>query len=126
MRQDKNNTADALISNCVINLSPDKPQVYREAFRALKHGGRLAVSDVVATAHLPEHIQRDLELHAGCMAGASYIPDVERMLKAAGFEKVRVSPKIDSKNFIKEWAPGSRIEDYVVSANIEAYKPETL
>ncbi len=117
------NTADVILSNCVVNLSPDKPQVYRDAFRVLKPGGRIAISDVVATAEMPEAIKQDMSAYTGCMAGASYIGDLERMLKEAGFVDVRISPKNESKTFIKEWAPGSKIEDYVLSANIEARKP---
>ena len=116
-------TVDVIISNCVINLSPDKAQVFRDAFRALKNGGRLAISDIVATAELPDEARRDLALYTGCMAGASLVSEVEAMLIAAGFEQVRVAPKDESKLFIRDWAPGRKIEDFVVSANIEAVKP---
>lgn len=118
------NAVDVVISNCVINLSPDKPQVYREIFRALKPGGRVAVSDVVATAEMPEAVKRDLALYAGCVAGASFIKDIEKMLKDAGFEDIRISPKSNSKDFIREWVPGGKVEDFVVSAGIEAKKPK--
>lgn len=118
------NTVDAIISNCVINLSPDKGQVFRDTFRVLKPGGRLAISDIVATAPLPEEARRDLALYTGCMAGASLIADLEAMLYAAGFERVSISPKDASRAFIREWAPGRKIEDFVVSANIEAVKPD--
>ena len=118
-----NDTADVIISNCVINLSPDKPRVFAESFRVLKPGGRLAVSDVVATAELPEEIRRDLALYTGCVAGASLISEIESMLSRAGFEQVRVTPKDESKSFIREWAPGKPVTDYVVSATIEAIKP---
>ncbi len=113
---------DAIISNCVINLSPDKAQVFRDAFRVLKRGGRLAISDIVATAELPLEAKRDLALYTGCMAGASLVADLESMLHAAGFEKISITPKDASREFIRDWAPGRRIEDYVVSANIEAVK----
>lgn len=115
-------TVDAIISNCVINLSPDKAQVFRDAFRVLKHGGRLAISDIVATAELPPEAKRDLALYTGCMAGASLVAELESMLHAAGFEQIGISPKDASREFIRDWAPGRRIEDYVVSANIEAIK----
>lgn len=116
-------TVDVIISNCVINLSPDKAQVFAEAYRALKPGGRLAVSDVVAFAELPETIRRDMTLYTGCMAGASTVSDVEAMLRASGFVDIRVAPKDSSKSFIRDWAPGTNVEDYVVSATIEAIKP---
>ncbi|PSR33285.1 MAG: arsenite S-adenosylmethyltransferase [Sulfobacillus benefaciens] len=115
--------ADVIISNCVINLSPDKPQVFREAFRTLKVGGRLAISDVVASAVLPEDIQRDLELLSGCIAGAALIGDIEEMLKDAGFVNIRITPKDESRDFIRNWSPGSNATDYVVSATIQAVKP---
>lgn len=115
--------ADVIISNCVINLSPDKGQVFRDAFRILKPGGRLAISDVVATVELPEDMRRDPQLIAGCMGNASLIADLERMIAEAGFEGIRIEPKDESREFIGDWAPGSSVEDYVVSATIEAVKP---
>ena len=117
------NSVDVIISNCVINLSPDKNRVFTETFRVLKPGGRLAISDVVATAVMPEAVRRDMTLYTGCMAGASLIDELENMLRAAGFADIRLKPKDESRSFIREWAPGSRIEDYVVSATIEAVKP---
>lgn len=119
------NTVDVIISNCVINLSPDKPRVFADAYRVLKPGGRLAVSDIVAFAELPEDIRRDMALHTGCMAGASLVSEVEAMLHSAGFKQVRVAPKGESKSFIRDWAPNTPITDYVVSATIEAVKPST-
>jgi arsenite methyltransferase len=113
---------DVIISNCVINLSPDKERVFTEAFRVLKPGGRLAVSDVVATAEFPDYIRDDMALYSSCVAGASSIREIESMLDRAGFENIRVEPKDESREFIRDWAPGSNIEDYVVSATIEAVK----
>lgn len=113
---------DVILSNCVINLSPEKQRVFNEAFRVLKPGGRLAISDVVQTAEMPEHIKKDMSMHTACIAGASPIPELESMLGKAGFGSIRITPKYDSKDFIQDWAPGSRIEDYVVSATIEAEK----
>lgn len=117
-----NETVDAIISNCVINLSPDKPQVYREAYRVLKPGGRIAVSDVVATAELPESVKQDLDAHSSCISGASSISDLEKILKQSGFTQIRIEPKGESKEFIKEWVPGSKLQDYIVSAIIKAVK----
>lgn len=116
-------TADVIISNCVINLSPNKAQVFRDAFRVLKSGGRLAISDVVATVELPEEMRNDAGLIAGCMGNASLIEDLEQMMRDAGFEQIRIQPKDESKEFIKDWAPGINIIDFVVSATIEAVKP---
>lgn len=118
-------TVDAIISNCVINLSPNKHRVFAESYRVLKPGGRLAISDVVAFAELPEDIRRDMALFTGCMAGASLISEVEEMLRTNGFQQIRVAPKDESKTFIRDWAPGKAITDYVVSATIEAIKPAT-
>jgi ubiquinone/menaquinone biosynthesis C-methylase UbiE len=116
-------SVDVIISNCVINLSPDKPQVFREAFRVLRSGGRLAISDVVATAELPDTVRQDLALYTGCMAGASQIGELEAMLHEAGFTGISIEPKDASREFIRDWAPGRRVEDYVVSASIEAIRP---
>jgi arsenite methyltransferase len=118
-----NECVDVIISNCVINLSPDKKQVFSEAFRVLKPGGRLAISDVVASTELPEEIRNDLALYSGCMAGASQITELQTILEKNGFEKIKIAPKDESKDFIKDWAPGRGVEDYVLSATIEAMKP---
>jgi SAM-dependent methyltransferase len=117
-------TADVILSNCVINLVPDKAQVFREAFRALKPGGRLAVSDVVNTAPLPERLAADPTLLCGCVSGAAPVAAVEGWLRAAGFEAIAVTPKPESRELIATWAPGTGIEEFVVSAAIEARKPD--
>ena len=117
------NTVDVIISNCVINLSPHKAQVFRDAFRVLKPGGRLAISDVVASCELPEEVRNDLALYSGCMAGASQIEKLEAIMNDAGFTNIRITPKDDSREFIKDWAPGKGVEEYVISAHIEAIKP---
>jgi SAM-dependent methyltransferase len=117
------NSADVIISNCVINLSPNKSRVFQEAFRILKPGGRLAISDVVATVELPEAMRNDAGLIAGCMGNASLIEDLEAMIREAGFMDVRILPKDESKEFIRDWAPDHNVADYVVSATIEGIKP---
>ena len=116
------NSADVIMSNCVINLSPDKPSVFRDAFRVLKKGGRLAVTDVVATAAMPDDVRENIELLAGCVAGAARMDELKAMLEEAGFSSIRINPKEESKEVIREWFPESRLEDYVVSATIEAVK----
>jgi len=113
---------DVIISNCVINLSPEKERVFKEAFRVLKSGGRLAVADIVATAPLPEEVKGDWAAYTGCMAGASQVSALEKMLASAGFASIKIAPKDTSRSFIREWLPRSRIEDYLVSATIEATK----
>ncbi len=117
------NTVDVILSNCVINLVPDKAQVFREAFRILKSGGRLAVSDVVNTAPLAAELAADRELICGCVAGAAPAEQIEAWLGAAGFGQIKVTIKPESRDLIAGWAPGRGIEDCVVSALIEARKP---
>jgi SAM-dependent methyltransferase len=117
------NTADVIISNCVINLVPDKEQVFREAFRALKPGGRLAISDVINIAPLPPELQADPTLICGCVAGAASASQIETWLTKAGFRNIRISPKPESREFIRTWAPGRGIEDCIASAIIEGRKP---
>ena len=119
----EDNIADVIISNCVINLSPNKTQVFSDAFRILKSGGRLAISDVVASCEMPEEMKNDQALYDGCMAGASLIVDLEIYMRGAGFKDIKITPKDDSKDFIKDWAPGKNVTDYVLSAHIEAVKP---
>src|SRR5271168_2580336 len=107
------NTADVVISNCVINLVPDKEQVFREAFRVLKPGGRLAVSDIVSTAPLPADLAADPAMVCGCVAGAVSAQRIEAWLGDAGFVGIRVLAKPESRELIKTWLPGRGIEDYV-------------
>ncbi|HUN43511.1 MAG TPA: arsenite methyltransferase [Acetobacteraceae bacterium] len=117
------NTADVILSNCVINLVPDKAQVFREAFRVLKPGGRLAISDVVNTRPLTAALAADRALVCGCVANAAPVHDVEMWLRDAGFEGMQVTVKPESRDLVASWAPGRGIEDYVASAIIEARKP---
>jgi SAM-dependent methyltransferase len=116
-------TVDLVISNCVINLSPEKRRVFAEAFRVLKAGGRLAVSDVVATKPLPESVRAKLPLIGACIGGASLVDDVREMLTAAGFVRIDIAPKSGSRKVIAEWGPDAGIADFLVSANITAWKP---
>ncbi len=116
-------SVDVIISNCVINLSPDKAAVFAEAFRVLKPGGRLAISDVVAFAPIPDDARADMALLSACVSGAEQVDVVEHLLTQAGFEDVQVAPKDDSKMFMADWAPGTPITDYVISATIEGRKP---
>jgi SAM-dependent methyltransferase len=113
-------TADVVLSNCVVNLSPDQGRVYREVFRVLKPGGRVAISDMVARAELPESIRKDLALHTGCIAGASTARELERHLVEAGFEDVRIRARngVEPDNSIPQDP-----QDAVYSATVEGTKP---
>jgi arsenite methyltransferase len=117
-----NESVDVIISNCVINLSLDKEQVLKEAFRVLKHGGRLSISDVVATAALPEQIRQDLTMMSGCIAGAEYVENIKVMLHNTGFKDIKMEPKDNSRDIIKSWVPNKNIENFVASYIIEAIK----
>ncbi|MCB9621198.1 MAG: arsenite methyltransferase [Sandaracinus sp.] len=116
-------TVDVVLSNCVINLSPDKESVFRETFRVLKPGGRLAIADVVATADMPPELANDVAALTGCVAGAARIELIEAWLRGVGFVDVKVSPKEESRAVIAEWFPGGGLERFVVSATIEGVKP---
>jgi ubiquinone/menaquinone biosynthesis C-methylase UbiE len=119
------NKADLIMSNCVINLSPDKLQVYREAYRILKPGGRLSISDVLATATLPAVIRENLALVAACVGGAATFKATEKILTDAGFQNIKIKAHDNSRELIGEWDPNKseNAADYVVSAYIEAVKP---
>ncbi len=117
------NAADVILSNCVINLVPDKAQVFHEAFRVLKPGGRLAISDVVNIAPLPADLASDKALLCGCVAGAASPAENENWLRAAGFTDISVTVKPESREYVASWASGRGIENYVASATIEARKP---
>jgi SAM-dependent methyltransferase len=116
-------TADVILSNCVINLVPDKQQVFREAFRVLKSGGRLAISDVVNTAPLAPDLAGDKELICGCVVGAAPSEQLRGWLEGVGFTAIGITVKPESREMIASWAPGRHVEDYVASAFIEARKP---
>ena len=119
------NTADVIMSNCVINLSPDKLDVYREAYRVLKPGGRLAISDILATAPLPDEISNDLDLVCACLGGAATINDTEHMLRQTGFQDIRIKTHALSPEIFREWGAGKveKAIGHVVSAYVEAVKP---
>jgi SAM-dependent methyltransferase len=114
---------DIIMSNCVINLSPDKPAVFREAYRVLAGGGRLAISDMVAIGDLPSAIAQDPTAYTGCIAGAAPVGELERMISAAGFADVKVTVRAQSRDLVEDWSPGTGAANVVASALIEAIKP---
>jgi arsenite methyltransferase len=129
------NAVDVIISNCVINLSVDKDQVLREAFRVLKPGGRFAVSDIVIRRELPESVQKSMNLWTGCVAGALLEADYVAKLRAAGFTDIEVEPtRVYTKDDAAEMASSSccggdmsetlaGLDGAVMSAFIRARKP---
>lgn len=118
----EDNSIDVIISNCVVNLSLNKTQVFEEAFRVLKPKGRICISDILATAELPEEVKNNLASLAGCVAGAEYVENIQEILKAAGFTDIRLTPKDNSKQILRTWAPTNNLYDFVASYLIEAKK----
>ena len=129
------NSVDVIISNCVINLSPDKPQVWREMFRALKPGGRVAVSDMALLMPLPPEVKACVEALTGCIAGAVQIEETRALAEAAGFTDIRCDPKTDAVDTMDKWndplyekvraalPAGTKMGDYVTSLYVAARKP---
>jgi SAM-dependent methyltransferase len=114
-------SVDVILSNCVINLSPDKAAVFREAFRVLKPGGRLAISDVVALREMPRELAESVEALTGCVSGSAKVTEFRSLLAEAGFEGIEIEPRGESRAIIGQCMPGA--EDYVASSTIEARKP---
>ncbi len=118
-------TVDVIMSNCVINLSPNKLAVFQDALRVLKPGGRLAISDIIATAELPEKIKSSPELYCECISGAIKKETLIELLEKAGFEEINVELLEESRKFIHDWLPEENIEQYIVSATIQAVKAKS-
>jgi arsenite methyltransferase len=114
------NTADVVISNCVINLSPNKLRVYQEAYRVLKPGGRFAVSDMVSLAPLPEALKNNVAAYTGCVAGTVSAQKIESWLSEAGFEQISVQVKKKSSDFIQ--GGSGDLDAYIASAEVNALK----
>ena len=127
-------SVDVVLSNCVINLSPDKPQVWREIFRVLKPGGKVAVSDLALLKPLPDNIREMASALVGCVAGAVLVDETRAMLKKTGFTAIALTPKPDYVRSMQDWNDplykqiaetlpnGEEIADYVVSLSIAARK----
>jgi SAM-dependent methyltransferase len=112
------NSIDLIISNCVINLAPDKAKAFREAHRVLKPGGRIMVSDLVVTEKLPEHIRRSLEAWAGCVAGAMIKEEYLDAIKSAGFGKI----SIDEEHAFLEANMSEELRGKILSVSVRAFK----
>ena len=114
---------DIIISNCVINLSTNKEKVFKEAYRVLKAGGRLAIFDVLAVGSIPEAVRNDLASISGCVGGAESVAHIRRLLESIGFEHISIDPLEESRQAIERWFPGQNVGSYVRSAAVEARKP---
>jgi len=129
------NSVDVIISNCVINLSPDKPQVWREIARVLKPGGRVAVSDLALLQPLPKQISEMVAALIGCIAGAVLVDETERMAREAGLTNLQLVKKREYVDIMSSWRDplyqqivaalpeGSTPGDYVISLEVSAVKP---
>lgn len=111
-------SVDVILSNCVINLSPEKQSVFDEAFRVLRVGGRLAISDVVAIAPIPDALRNDVSAVCGCVGGAASLDEVRAMLTKAGFKSIEITVAPNSAQIVDSWMPG--VSKYIASATIEA------
>lgn len=116
-------SVDVVLSNCVLNLSPEKPAVFREVFRVLRPGGRLACSDVVATAPLAREMAETIAAYTSCIGGAALVEDLHAWMEGAGFTDISIRVNEVSRAQIREWMPGSGAERFVASASIAAVKP---
>lgn len=115
-------SVDLIISNCVVNLSPDKPRVLREAYRVLKPGGRLAIADVLATRPLPERLRAKLESIGACVGGAIPVEELRGMLREIGFDRIKVELRESSRELIGQWTDDAEAGKCVVSALVTAYR----
>jgi len=128
-------SVDVVISNCVINLSPDKPQVWKEIARVLKPGGRVAVSDLALFKPLPGEVLKMIEALVGCVAGAVLVSETERMARDAGLTEIHLNPKKEYVEAMTDWNDplykkivehlplGSGPGDYITSLEVTARKP---
>jgi SAM-dependent methyltransferase len=128
-------TVDVILSNCVINLSPDKVLVWKEAFRVLKPNGRISVSDLALLRTLPDALRSSVEALVGCVAGAVLVDDTRRLLTKAGFVDIELTSKAGKIDSMADWSdplyrnledllkPGEKMSDYVTSLEIAARKP---
>ncbi len=128
------NSVDVVISNCVINLSADKPRVFQEVYRVLKPGGRIAISDIALLKELPKKIQESIEAYVGCVGGAILIDKYKKIVELSGLKDVKITVKGTStcidpntkdpigKAILEGLDGGESLEGYVVSVYVEGYK----
>jgi SAM-dependent methyltransferase len=130
----EDNSVDVVISNCVINLSADKPKVFKEIHRVLKPGGRIAISDIALLKELPDGIKESIEAYVGCIGGALLIDDYKRIVESSGLKNVRVMVKGSSdciepdtkdpigRTLLDGLGENGSLDEYVVSVYVEGYK----
>lgn len=116
------NTVDVIISNCVINLSPNKQRVYDEAYRVLKEGGRLAISDIVLMKDLTDEMKEDEKLYCGWVTGASSVEELKYYLSKSGFKNISIETKPISKEYEEQWGQNLNVGEYIMSSEIKAVK----
>lgn len=116
------NSVDVIISNCVINLSPNKQRVYDEAYRVLKEGGRLAISDIVLMKDLTDEMKEDEKLYCGWVTGASSVEELKYYLSKSGFKNISIETKPISKEYEEQWGQNLNVGEYIMSSEIKAVK----
>lgn len=114
--------ADVIISNCVINLFPNKQRVYNEAYRVLKKGGRIAISDIVLMRELTEEMKQDEKLYCGWVTGAFSVEELRAYLEKAGFSNISIETGEVSKEYAEKWGHNLKVGEYIMSASIKASK----
>ena len=119
----EDNTVDVIISNCVINLTPDKEAVYREAFRVLKPGGRIAIADVLKSKEMPEELMADIKNYIECIAGAITKAELEKILIELNYTDIEIKTKANSDEIVDSWSDEYNLSDYIFSSYITASKP---
>lgn len=129
------NSVDVVISNCVLNLSTDKEQVWREIFRVLKPNGRIAISDMALIKELPKEVHELTSIHSACLGGAALMEQATAWLKECGFTNVELIQKVDNvkailnsedqlyKDIKAQLPENARLTDYITSLEIKATKP---
>lgn len=116
-------SVDVIISNCVVNLSPDKPRVFAEAFRVLKPGGRLMIMDMIARAPLPDRLRSNPGLYCACISGAAEVETVRDMLSAAGFVSININFRDQDREPSGDEVTEDNVLQVVSSAGVKAFKP---